>query len=389
MSTCPIPTSDELRTKAAKLADNLTKVAANEDLPAEIRSNALNELSGDVVQAAEEIRKTEEAETRALNEHFGGLTAARPGTGRGKSDDGPEWRHLVPTFDEYRALMAEGTPAQGGYSVPQKIASQWIEKLRNRSVFMSAPGLNMVPFDSASFRIPAQLTSSTPSVVAEGATIPKGDITFGALDFNAIKYGSIYQGTSEILEDSSLPLEKLIAETMIDDMAVKVDFDAFQGTGGTAGLFGISSTAASNTTTTLSAGKTLVTWDDVLDAYIAVLTTGRTPTVVWCSMDQYKGLIKSRENGTTGAYLAGSVTADPMSQAWGLPILPSANLPVRTVIVADASRIYVGVRRDIRLNRSDEYGYGEDVVSWKGTARYAGIRVAEATSVQKIVAAAS
>ncbi|MGK5682505.1 hypothetical protein [Actinoplanes sp. URMC 104] len=73
----------------------------------------------------------------------------------------------------------------------------------------------------------------------------------------------------------------------------------------------------------------------------------------------------------------------------GLPILPSANVPVRTVFVADATRLYVGVRRDLTLNVSQDYQFGNDVTSWRLTYRLAGVRAAEATSAVKIVASAT
>ncbi|MFC4067989.1 phage major capsid protein [Actinoplanes subglobosus] len=380
----------ELAEKRAKLAENLITLSENTDLPVESRNAALDKLAPEVNDAAQAEQRTQAeaqaAELRTVHERAGAETARRRDLD--EPDSGMEWRNLFPSHEEYRALMETGAPAQGGYTVPQKVGNKWIGQLRAQSVFLAAPGINLIPFDSATFRIPQVLTSGNPSVVAEGATIPKADLTTGPVDFNAQKYGFIYQASSEILEDSAINIEQLVAQTMVENIASKVDLDAFQGNG-TTGLFGISSTAALNTATTLAAGTTSVTWDHVLDAYMAILLTGRKPTVVWCSIDQFRGLVKSRENGSTGAYLAGSVTADPAGAAWGLPILPSANVPARTVIVADASRVYLGVRRDVTVKRSDEYAFGEDMSSWRATSRWAGIRVAEATSVQKIVAAAS
>jgi HK97 family phage major capsid protein len=398
-----ITPDEELADKQQRLLKILA-VSDSPALPVESRINALDQMAGNEIRNADMIdvaagrmvdskpgnaedrAQDGTAEMRAASERAALLVAGTPEMRA--AQDGPEWANLFPTHDEYRALMATGAPANGGYTVPAKVGNQWIEQLRNQSVFLAAPGINLVPFDSATFRIPQVLTSDRSVVTAEGATIPKANMTFGPLDFTPLKYGFIYQASSEVLEDSSLNIEALVAQTMIENIASDVDKDAFQGNG-TTGLAGVSSTSASNTATTLAAGTTQVTWDHVLDAYIAILATGRRPSVVWCSMDQYRGLIKSRENGSTGAYLAGSVTADPTSAAWGIPILPSNNVPARTVLVADASRVYIGVRRDVTVLRSDEYGFGEDLVSWRATARWAGIRVAESTSVQKVVAAAS
>ncbi|MFD8210492.1 phage major capsid protein [Streptomyces sp. NPDC059695] len=61
----------------------------------------------------------------------------------------------------------------------------------------------------------------------------------------------------------------------------------------------------------------------------------------------------------------------------------------KTVIVADASRIVVGVRRNATVRISEDARFDKDQVGFKLTMRMAGVSVAEASSVQVIKAAAS
>src|SRR5205085_1768688 len=147
--------------------------------------------------------------------------------------------------------------------------------------------------------------------------------------------------------------------------------------------------AGMSTNTALAAGQTVVKWDLVIDAYAAVVAAGAAPTVIWASADMYGPLLKERESGANGAYLQGSVTGDPAKAALGLPILVSGNLPARMVIVADASRVFVGVRSDVVVKVSEDAGFTTDAVGFRATYRVAGLVVAEAGSVQRITASAT
>ncbi|GGJ84413.1 hypothetical protein GCM10010123_12550 [Pilimelia anulata] len=59
------------------------------------------------------------------------------------------------------------------------------------------------------------------------------------------------------------------------------------------------------------------------------------------------------------------------------------------MIVADASRVFFGIRSDVALKVSEDAYFGEDVVGIRLTTRAAGLVVAEATSVQWVQASAT
>ncbi|MCY1145258.1 phage major capsid protein [Actinoplanes sp. Pm04-4] len=377
--------TDALAEKTAKLAENLLTLSDNGELPTEVRNQALDSLSPDVEQAAAEKRN--QAETDRRNREAALMTVGAAFRG-GNQPDKAEWRGLIPDNDEWRALVNEGTPSAGGYSVPAGVSNKWIDKLRTQSVFMAAPGLNVVPFSNAKFTIPQLATSSDPAYTAEGAQIAEGTLTFAGPTLDPIKFASLFTASSEVIEDSAVDVPNLVSSTMLRDLTNKVDRSLFAGTG-TNDLAGLS-LAANSTAMSLAAGVTAVRWDDVIDAYVSILTQGGMPTVIWAHPLQWAALVKARENGASGgAYLAGTPSGDPIRSAMGLPILPSANVPVRTVFVADGTRLYVGIRRDFALSKSVDYKFDSDVTSWRLTHRIAGVKAAEATSCVKIVAAAS
>jgi HK97 family phage major capsid protein len=326
-----------------------------------------------------------EAEVRALAANFGSVVA--PGAPVDSNDREGAWRSLLPSASEFRALVAEGSPGAGGYAVPDTVADRAVEFLRAQSVFMRVPGIDIHRFEGGSFVLPSLTGTTTPAVVAEGATIADATPNFAGLTFAPIKYADLYKASNEVLADAAFSLRDLIAGVMLRSIATQVDRDCFQGTG-TASLSGLTK-AGMGTAVNLSAGVTQVSWDHVIDAYSDIEAAGGAPAVIWASPDQAKGLRKARENGATGGYLAGQVTDPVASRGLGLPIYVSANIPARTVIVADPTRIHVGVRSDVRIAVSEDYGFAQDVTGFRATYRIAGLAVDSTAAVQVVKAASS
>ncbi|TQJ56007.1 phage major capsid protein [Streptomyces sp. SLBN-115] len=337
------------------------------------------------VEHAEHRARTEafENEVRRLVANQGNLLTPTPNAG----GDRDSWRSILPSGNEYRALVNEGTPGAGGYAVPTDVANRAVEFLRAKSVFMQVPGLNIHRFTGGTFVLPNLISTTTPGVVAEGALIPSATANFGGFSFAPMKYADLYEASNEILEDAAFDMRDLIATVMLRNVAAQVDRDAFQGTG-TASLSGLTK-AGMGTAVNLASGTTQVSWDHVIDAYSDIEAVGAAPAVIWASPDQAKGLRKARENGNNGGYLAGQVTDPVASRGLGLPIHVSGNLPQRTVIVADPTRIHVGVRSDVRIARSEDYGFAQDKTAFKATYRIAGLVVDAPAAVQIIKASAS
>lgn len=297
----------------------------------------------------------------------------------------PQWSALLPSATESRAAAL--TSDQAAF-VPLKTADAYVDRLRVRSAFLNpAAGVQVLRWEGGDFKVPMLSASTKPAFAAEGQALPELTPTSTNLTFKAIKFGGYKFLSSELLDDSAVDLRRAMAETFVRDMAVAIDDQAWNGNG-TNALKGLLA-AGQATKTTLGAGKVSVSWSDVLDAYGAIESTGGKPTVIWASPDMATGLRKERENGTTGAYLAGSVTASPTTAGVGLPLLVAGNLPAKTVLVADGSRVFVGIRRDVTVKVDESAGFTSDTVGFKVTARLGGVSVAEATSVQWIQAATS
>ena len=350
----------ELRT----LTDNPTRAA---ELNAQIdRLGA--EADANIRQAEREVQNRELI-TRAAALGISGGTSKRG-----------EWRGLLPSLGEYRATLVTTSPTDGGITVPTGTAKQWVDKLRNASVVLRS-GIQVIDFNDGVFKLPQLSATNTPAVVAENTAITMGDTDWNGLTFTPLGYKDLQSASNEILSDSSLSLRQVLADTMVKNIAAKIDYDMINGTG-TGALKGLLGTG-NNTKTTLGAA---LTWDAVYDAYAAVEATGVQPSVILASPDAAASLRKAKAS-TAGTYLAGNVSDAPPNVAMGLPLLVSGNLPVKSVVVMAADRVFAGKRQDFQLSMSTDFLYDKDAVAFRATTRWAGLAVAEATSVQWVLGA--
>ncbi|MEU1034563.1 phage major capsid protein [Streptomyces mirabilis] len=371
----------------AKLIGELRSIEADVKLSGAEKRERIERIDRGVLRLEAEARDAvergeREAEVRGLAERAGGLLV--PGNGSGLPGESDEWRSLMPSHSEYR-LISEGVPQDGGYTVPDQTSAKYIDALKAKSTFLRGlPAGSIHPFTSDTLSVPQLVSSTGADYVAEGQQIPTGQMVWGEVKFTAKKIGEIQWASSEVLEDSAIDQRRVIAENLLRDASLKFDADAFTGSGASP-IKGIVSQGAS---TTLGTGKVTVTYDDVADAVARIEAANGTPSVVWASIDMAAALRKEKAAGS-GVYQGGSPTDSPASTAWGLPILPSAFLPAKTVIVADASRIVVGIRRSATIKVSEDARFDSDQVGFKLTMRMAGVSLAEPSSAQIVKAAAS
>lgn len=325
-------------------------------------------------------RIAREAEARSLAARAGGLWT--PGDRRSEGD---EWRVLMPSLNEYRTATSGSTAVSGGYTVNTEMSRKYAALLAAKSTFMRAlPADNILTFESDKLQVPRLTSSTGEDYVPELGIIPEGDMTWDSFTFAAKKIGKIQWASVEVLEDSAYDLRNIIGQNLILDASRRFDADAFTG-----GLTGeVKGIVAQGVTTTLSAGNVTVKYDDLADAVARIEAINGSPSVIWCSTDQAAALRKEKASGS-GQYQGGNPVDSPASTAWGLPILVSGHLPAKTVVVADASRLYVGIRRNATVKISEDARFDSDQVGFKLTMRVAGVGVAESASVQIVKAAAS
>ncbi len=150
------------------LVDEAKRVSES-TLPDAEKREKIENLNAQIEAATAEARDYIEqgerlAQVRSLSQ---GVGLFGPG-GERRGDESEDWGAILPSASEYRAALATGNT---GATVPSGVSSKVVEVLRGQSVFLRAPGLNVIPFSGGSFSLPQLTAWSDPGYTAEAATI--------------------------------------------------------------------------------------------------------------------------------------------------------------------------------------------------------------------------
>ncbi|WYB37160.1 phage major capsid protein [Streptomyces sp. GD-15H] len=158
----------------SKLIAELRTIEADNKMTAAEKRERVEKIDRDVMQLEAEAREAvecgeREAEVRSLAGRQAGFLT--PGNGPSDPD---EWRALMPSLNEYRALIAEGTPSAGGYTVPSKTSAQYVDVLKAQSTFLRAlPAGNVLPFNTDTLQVPQLIESDGEDYRGEGESFPR------------------------------------------------------------------------------------------------------------------------------------------------------------------------------------------------------------------------
>lgn len=252
---------------------------------------------------------------------------------------------------EIKAALSEGTDSAGGYSVPQRVLTEFIDAMRAKSVLIQA-GARTVPLDTQITRMVKIASDPVAGWRNENQPVPEGDPTFGAINFNARSLAVLVKISRELLDDSA-NVEEMLQAAFAGSLAGELDRVGMFGTGlapQPLGLFGTSGIASQSMGTN---GGQLTNWDRVIDLYGDILTAnGNQPTAMVMAPRTWTTTAKFKE-ATTNAPLAMPPALENVQR------LVTTNVPVSQtqgtannascILLGDFSSVYLGVRQELRI----------------------------------------
>lgn len=132
------------------------------------------------------------------------------------------------------AALNTGTPAAGGVTIPDHLASPFIEMLRPKVVVRRA-GARTSPMPAGQMRRARQTGGATASYGAEMAVITSSEPTFDEVSQTFKKLSTMVKVSNNLLNMSSLNMAMMVRDDMLKEMALKEDaaFIRFDGTANT------------------------------------------------------------------------------------------------------------------------------------------------------------
>ncbi|MCB5179501.1 phage major capsid protein [Streptomyces antimicrobicus] len=383
--------------KRAGLINELRSVEADTTLSEAEKRERVERIDVDVraleAEARESVERAErEAEVRSLAERAGGLVLPGPsGFRAGERDEAAELRAVargeLPGVDFDLRTATTGTAANAGNTKPVTFVAQVIEAMRERSPFLNRTRI-LTTGGGETMEWPVKNGRPTAAQVAENTAYGKSDGSWTKTNIGAYKYGVLLEATQEIVDDSALDILGILAQDAGEAVADKVVADLLVGDGSSKPWGWITRAAAGKTVANTAA----LTGDAVIDLQHSLLSPYRR-NAVFMMNDSTLAVVRKLKDSTGNYLWQPSLQAGAPDMLLGTPVLTDPNVaPIgagaKAIAYGDPSKYLTRQVKNLRVVRSDEYGFDRDVVAFKVTWRGSG-DLFDTASVKTLVTTAA
>lgn len=284
---------------------------------------------------------------------------AKPNAWRGPSlGDLVRAMALGPRNDEEARALAEGTGSAGGFTVPEPLSAQFIDRLRAKSVVFQAGALT-VPMTSKTLQFARVETDPTMAWRAENAAITESDPTFAAVTLEAKSLAGFTRVSRELMEDS-LNIGSILENIFAQAAALEFDRAALFGTGADNQPTGIFNTSGINSVSMGTNGAAFTNYDPLIDLlYEMQLDNAPEPTAMIWHPRTGRDLAKLRTGDGYPLPQPDMVARVPKLDTTSVPITQTQGSAsnASAVIAGDFRNLLIGIRSDIRIEVLREPGF--------------------------------
>ena len=269
------------------------------------------------------------------------------------------------------------TTASTGAPVPTSFFDQVIMKARLVGPMLDVSTV-LNTAGGETLQVPSLSTySSSSTVTPQGGAFSEQDPVFNNFtELKAYKYGVLIQVSREMIEDSGVDLLGFLADQVGNGLGYNVQNALTNGTG-TVQPNGIVTAAGSGITggTGVSGAFTA---DNLIDLYYSLDGAARLlPGVGWMMNGASIGAVRKLKD-TAGNYVfSPALDGNSRDLLLGRPVfenphMANAGTAVKSVICGHLPSYYVRTVGGIRLDRSDEYAFNADLVTFRASMRVDG-----------------
>lgn len=289
-----------------------------------------------------------------------------------------EIRRLGGDQIEARVLTDGTLPAAsgGGATVPISFRAQLYQHLTFNTAMRQTRATILTTESGEPIQLPK--TTAHPAsgtIIPEGNTLQASDPTLGQGTIASFKYGNIVQISTELLTDSAVDILGYLAERFGISLANGSGSHYVKGTGSgqpTGFLVG-AGTVGKFQGTTLSVGGAPQS-NDIFETYHAIIPPYRR-NAEWFMSDSALKAIRELKS-TTGQYLwspgglAGGVPSTLLDKPYVVdPAMPAVGTSATSIAFGDFSAYFIRDVAGFRFERSDDFAFGTDLVSFRAILR--------------------
>ena len=274
---------------------------------------------------------------------------------------------------EKRDVLTSST----GAPVPTSFYDQVILKARLVGPMLDVP-TQMSTAGGEVIQVPSLSSySSSSTVTAQGANLSESDPVFNSfVSLSAFKFGFLIQVSREMIEDSGVNLLGFLADQVGNGLGYNVQAALTTGTGTVQPNGIVTASTAGGTGGTGVSGA--FTADNLIDLYYSLDGAARLlPGIGWMMNGTSIGAVRKLKD------TAGNYVFDPAADGnrrdlllsvpvYENPHMASPGTGVKSVICGHLPSYMVRTVGGIRLDRSDEFAFNADLVTFRATMRVDG-----------------
>lgn len=292
--------------------------------------------------------------------------------------------------------LTKGSATAGGQTVPTGFVGQMWEHL----IEVAAIAGEATVFNTASgesFEVPVTTTHATGALITEGSTLTESDMAGTKRTLGAYKYAYSFQISSELLADTGVDLTGYFARQAGTALGNALGADLAVGNGSSKPS-GVVQTATTGVTG--GTGQSGVpTGDELIDLFYSVIAPYRNSSkCVWLFRDATAAKIRKIKDSSGGAGVGNYLWTPGFGTApdtiLGKRVVIEPNIAAtatsaKSVVFGDLSAYFVRIAGGVRFERSDEFAFQNDLVTFRAILRGDGILADQTGAVKVYVGGAS
>jgi HK97 family phage major capsid protein len=280
------------------------------------------------------------------------------------------------TFEEQRADQTTST-ASG--VVPTGFRAQLWEYMIEESGILSA-GVDLLETASGeTIKLPRATAHSAAGAVTEGSAISASDPTLSSVNSTVTKEGYTTQLSTELVTDSGVDLTGYLARSAGRALGNAVGAAAV--TAAVAAASAGATTAAGELTTLGSQATVGKGFDYLITLFYSVIDPyRRRSSCAWLTSDAGAAMLRKVKD-SAGQYIwIPSVLPGQPDTILGKPVYIDTNVAdpganAESVLFGDFSSLVVRIAGGFRFERSDEFAFGDDLVTYRALVRHGSVSI--------------
>ena len=293
-----------------------------------------------------------------------------------------------------RRDLTKGTSTAGGHTVPTTFFAQVWEHLIESSAILQAGATVLNTASGENLEIPVTTAHSSGALISEGSTLTESDPAFAKRTLGAYKYGLSIQVSSELVADTGFDLLGYLARQAGRAVGNAMGTDLVTGNASSKPS-GIVQTATTGVTGATTSASGAFTADELIDLYYSVIAPYRASTAAaWIMRDATLARVRKLKDSQNQYLWQPGLQIGAPDILLGKPVYTDPNVAAvatsaKSVIFGDISAYHVRIAGGVRFERSDDFAFQSDLVTFRAIVRGDGILADQTGAVKLYVGAAT